>query len=67
MPKLTVIGAGTMGTGIAQVAATAGWDVVINDANHEMMEISSESMVKIKLRQVEKGKMTQAEADKILS
>ena len=67
MPKLTVIGAGTMGTGIAQVAATAGWDVVINDANHEMMEMASESLVKVMLRLVEKGKMTQAEADKILS
>jgi 3-hydroxybutyryl-CoA dehydrogenase len=67
MPKLTVIGAGTMGTGIAQVAATAGWDVVINDANHEMMEMSSESLVKVMLRLVEKGKITQAEADKILS
>ena len=56
-----------MGTGIAQVAATAGWDVVINDANHEMMEMSSESLVKVMLRLVGKGKMTQAEADKILS
>jgi 3-hydroxybutyryl-CoA dehydrogenase len=67
MPKLTVIGAGTMGTGIAQVAATAGWDVVINDANHEMMEMSSESLVKVMMRLVEKGKFSQSEADKILS
>ncbi len=66
MPKLTVIGAGTMGTGIAQVAATAGWDVVINDANHEIMEMSSESLVKVMNRQVEKGALTREEADKIL-
>jgi 3-hydroxybutyryl-CoA dehydrogenase len=66
MPKLTVIGAGTMGTGIAQVAAIAGWDVVINDANHEVMEMSSESLVKVMNRQVEKGTLTRDQADGIL-
>jgi len=66
MPKLTVIGAGTMGTGIAQVAATAGWDVVINDANHEIMEMSSENLVKVMNRQVEKGTLTREEADRML-
>lgn len=66
MPKLSVIGAGTMGTGIAQVAATAGWDVVINDANHEMMEMASQNFVKIMNRLVEKEKIPQEEADKIL-
>ncbi|MEQ9231211.1 MAG: 3-hydroxyacyl-CoA dehydrogenase NAD-binding domain-containing protein, partial [Cyclobacteriaceae bacterium] len=66
MPKLSVIGAGTMGTGIAQVAATAGWDVVINDANHEMMEMASQNLVKVMNRLVEKEKISQEEADKIL-
>jgi len=66
MPKLTVIGAGTMGAGIAQVAATAGWDVVINDAYHEVMEMSSENLVKLMNRQVEKGSISREEADKIL-
>lgn len=66
MPKLTVIGAGTMGTGIAQVAATAGWEVVINDANHEVMEMSAENLVKLMNRQVEKGALTREVADNIL-
>lgn len=66
MPKLSVIGAGTMGTGIAQVAATAGWDVVINDANHEMMEMASQNLVKVMNRLVEKEKISQEEADRIL-
>ena len=66
MPKLSVIGAGTMGTGIAQVAATAGWDVVVNDANGEMLEKSSASLVKVMNRLVEKEKIDQETADKIL-
>jgi 3-hydroxybutyryl-CoA dehydrogenase len=66
MPKLSVIGAGTMGTGIAQVAATAGWDVVINDANPKTLEKSSESLVKVMNRLVEKGKMDQNAADQLL-
>lgn len=66
MPKLSVIGAGTMGTGIAQVAATAGWDVVINDANSETLEKSSSSLVKVMNRLVEKEKIDQKTADSIL-
>lgn len=66
MPKLSVIGAGTMGTGIAQVAATAGWDVIINDANEETLEKSSSSLVKVMSRLVEKEKIDQKTADSIL-
>lgn len=66
MPKLSVIGAGTMGTGIAQVAATSGWDVVINDTNQEILDKSSASLVKVMNRLVEKGKIDQETADKIL-
>lgn len=66
MPKLSVIGAGTMGTGIAQVAATAGWDVVINDTNSEILEKSSDSLVKVMNRLVKKEKIDQKTADGIL-
>lgn len=66
MPKLSVIGAGTMGTGIAQVAATAGWDVVINDTNAEILEKASSSLVKVMNRLVEKEKIDQTTADSIL-
>ena len=66
MPKLGVIGAGTMGTGIAQVAATAGWDVVINDANQEQLDKASASLVKVMSRLVEKEKIDQKSADSIL-
>lgn len=66
MPKLSVIGAGTMGTGIAQVVATAGWEVVLNDTQSETLDKSSASLIKIMDRLVEKGKLDRATADKIL-
>ncbi len=66
MPKLSVIGAGTMGTGIAQVAASEGWDVVVNDSNSAVIEESSKSLVKVMNRLVEKGKIDQQTADSIL-
>jgi 3-hydroxybutyryl-CoA dehydrogenase len=36
-----VVGAGTMGSGIAQVAATAGYDVVMRDVEREFVETAS--------------------------
>ncbi len=66
MPKLSVIGAGTMGTGIAQVAATARWDVVINDTNSATLEQSSNSLVKVMERLVEKEKITRDTGNAIL-
>lgn len=66
MPKLSVIGAGTMGTGIAQVAATAGWEVIICDTNEAILEKSSSSLVKVMNRLVEKEKIDQKTADGIL-
>ena len=66
MPKLSVIGAGTMGTGIAQVAATSGWEVVVTDANASAIEKSSANLVKVMNRLVEKGKIDQQTADGIL-
>ena len=55
-----------MGTGIAQVAATAGWDVVINDTTAETLEKSSSGLVKVMHRLVEKGRIEQNNADAIL-
>ena len=66
MSKLSVIGAGTMGTGIAQVAAASGWEVVVCDTNDAILEKSSASLVKVMNRLVEKGKMNQEAADKLL-
>jgi len=61
-----VIGTGTMGTGIAQVAATAGHQVLVYDKNNEALLKAKHSLVKIFNRLIEKGKYTQGEADTIL-
>ena len=62
-----IVGAGTMGSGIAQIASTFGHDVYLFDAFPEQLEKSEEGLVKILNRQVEKERMTQKEVDGILS
>lgn len=62
-----VVGTGTMGRGIAQVAATAGHKVLVYDKNSEALLSARHSLVKIMNRLVEKGKFTQGEADTILN
>lgn len=56
--KVGVLGAGTMGAGIAQVAATAGHQVVLVDVNEKAIEKAKNSLQKIMQRLVEKGKWT---------
>ncbi len=62
-----VVGAGTMGTGIAQIASTFNHTVYIYDAYPEQLKKSEESLVKILQRQVEKKRMSQDKVDGILS
>ncbi|MEM8938777.1 MAG: 3-hydroxyacyl-CoA dehydrogenase NAD-binding domain-containing protein [Bacteroidota bacterium] len=66
MPTLSIVGAGTMGTGIAQVAATANWDVVVNDTQMEVLEKSSLHLANRINRLVEKDKINKETAAKIL-
>ncbi len=61
-----VIGAGQMGNGIAQVAATSGLDVIMNDIKTEFVERGLATITKILSRNVDKGKMTGEEKDAIL-
>jgi 3-hydroxybutyryl-CoA dehydrogenase len=61
-----VIGSGQMGNGIAQVAAMSGLDVIMNDINTEFVERGVATITKILARNVEKGKMTDAEKDTVL-
>jgi len=60
--KIGIVGSGSMGSGIAQVAATAGHEVILFDNNKEALTRASEKLQKILNRQVEKGRMTDAEA-----
>jgi 3-hydroxybutyryl-CoA dehydrogenase len=57
-----VLGAGQMGGGIAQVAAAAGYEVVLVDASQELAERGKKKIGAILGKQVEKGKMPAADA-----
>jgi 3-hydroxybutyryl-CoA dehydrogenase len=62
-----VIGAGQMGNGIAQVAAMSGLNVIMNDIKPEFVQNGINTITKNLARSVEKGKMTAAEKDAVLS
>ena len=63
--KIGIIGSGTMGTGIAQVAATSGFKVMLNDLEEEHLQRSLKIMDKSLSKLVEKGKIEE-EKDSIL-
>ena len=61
--RIVVIGAGTMGSGIAQVCAQAGYSVTLLDVASEQLERAQQAIERSLERFVEKGKLTQNEAD----
>jgi len=61
-----VVGAGSMGTGIAQAFAAAGLAVVIIDAEKQAVEKAVERIGKSLERKVERGRMTRQWADEML-
>ncbi len=63
--KIGVIGSGTMGAGIAQVAATAGCIVRIFDTNQEALQKAESSLRIIMDRLVEKGRIDSEEKERI--
>ena len=65
--KISVIGAGTMGTGIAQVAATYGSTVSLIDPSQEALERSRSSLHSVMNRLVEKEKLSLEKSGEILS
>ena len=64
---LGVIGAGQMGNGIAQVAATNGVDVIMNDISTEFVQKGLTTVTNILDRNVHKGKMTATEKEAVLA
>lgn len=56
-----VVGAGIMGTGIAHLAAAAGYEVILRDIEMALVERSVANMDKLMARSVEKGKLTEDE------
>ncbi len=67
MMKVGIIGSGTMGSGIAQVAATSGCQVNLFDANRAVLEKSKVSLEKILIRLIEKGRIDTSEKNRIQS
>jgi 3-hydroxybutyryl-CoA dehydrogenase len=64
--KIGIIGAGTMGHGIALVAAKAGLEVVLHDVKDEYVKKGLGSVEKFVDKSVEKGKMTAEDKKSIL-
>jgi len=65
MKNIAVIGAGTMGSGIAQIAATNGHRVSIYDMHENARVTARDKLLKILNRLVEKGRLEDAEAKAI--
>ena len=64
--KVMVVGAGQMGSGIAQVCAQAGYTVYLNDLRKELVEKGLGGIQKNLGRQVEKGRMNDDEKTAVL-
>ena len=63
MTRLAVVGAGSMGAQIAQQAALHGIDVTLQDKDAEQLRKAVESNRGHLQRRVEKGRLTQRDAD----
>ncbi|OAT85247.1 3-hydroxyacyl-CoA dehydrogenase family protein [Desulfotomaculum copahuensis] len=66
MKQIGVLGAGAMGGGIAQVAAVAGYQVILYDAVPGQVDRATGRMDGFFKKSVEKGKMTEAERAAVL-
>ncbi|MGW1515779.1 3-hydroxyacyl-CoA dehydrogenase family protein [Streptomyces sp. NPDC002287] len=65
--KLAVIGAGLMGSGIAQVSAQAGWGVVLRDVTDAALTRGTDGIKASYDKFVSKGKMTAEDAEAALA
>jgi 3-hydroxybutyryl-CoA dehydrogenase len=63
--KVGVVGCGLMGSGIAQVAANAGFQVTVREVSPQLVEKGLQSIDKGLQRLVDKGTLPQAERDKV--
>lgn len=64
--KVGVVGAGTMGNGIALVAAQIGCDVIMRDIKDEFVERGMKTIDRFLSKSVEKGKLEAAQKDAIV-
>ncbi|MDU4890518.1 MAG: 3-hydroxybutyryl-CoA dehydrogenase [Clostridium sp.] len=67
MKKICILGAGTMGSGIAQAFAVKGYEVIVRDIKDEFVQRGLGMITKNINKLVAKGKMTQEVAEDVLS
>jgi 3-hydroxybutyryl-CoA dehydrogenase len=65
--KVGVVGCGTMGSGIVQICAQSGYQVVVSEINEEFLNKGLKSIDSTLSRNVEKGRMTQEDKDAVIS
>ncbi|MBT5045851.1 MAG: 3-hydroxybutyryl-CoA dehydrogenase, partial [Gemmatimonadales bacterium] len=61
--KVGVVGCGLMGSGIAEIAAKSGFDVVVREMNDELLQKGQARIQKSMDRAVKKEKLTAADRD----
>ena len=59
--KVGIVGAGAMGSGIAQICAQTGWETVLYDAFPESLKKGEESILSFWQRGIDKGKTSEVE------
>ncbi len=64
---IAVLGAGTMGAGIAQLAATSGFQVVLKDIDDATVQKGMQQITSLTEKGVEKGGLKRQDADKALA
>src|SRR5207245_8733561 len=64
--RVGVLGCGLMGSGIAQVAATVGYDTIVRDVSKEVLDRGRAGIEKSLAKFVEKGKLQAADRDATL-
>lgn len=67
MQNIGVVGCGLMGSGIAEVAAKAGLDVIVRDINNDAVAAGRERIEKSLARAVSRGKLSAEDRDGVLA
>ena len=67
MKRIAVLGAGTMGSGIVQVIAQSGYEVVLRDIDQEAVNSGLETIKKNLTRSVDKDRLTKPEKEETLA
>lgn len=65
--KIAVLGSGTMGSGIAQVAAQSGYEIVLIDVEKSLVDRAITGIGKALQKAVDKGKMTAEDKEQVLA